>query len=270
LFTFTQGDWEEAAPIMTSGCGLLLSPSVAARNQVGIGDTLAVSGSTSRVDCVVAGIGNFAFANISIISLAAGDDFNVGGAGGVYITPNSGADQDALRNDLEAVVDRYPGTTFNELSAAGKIVGVFDRTRVMTNALLLLTCLAAGLGVVSTTVASLEERRRELALMRAVGADDRQLTRLVVGEAGVIGLFGGVLGLAAGLGGTFIFILAAGASNWGLYDLPLWPAAVEAGSEALKAGVFGLLIGPGVSVLAAWIPARAFLRDDLLRWLQAD
>src|SRR5262249_35879663 len=49
--------------------------------------------------------------------------------------------------------------------------------------------------VFSTTAA---QRRRETALLRAIGASRRQVTRLLILEALAIGLFGSVAGLAAG------------------------------------------------------------------------
>lgn len=270
LFTFTQGSWETAAPIMSQGCGLLLSPSVAARNHVEPGDWLSVSSSPVNVECRVAGIGNFALANISIISRQAGNQFNLAGVPGLYIVPNTVEELEPLGADLADIVARYPGTTLNDLSAAGRITGIFERTGSMTNALLLLTSVAAALGVVNTTVAAMEERRRELALMQAVGASRSQLRLIVVGEAAAIGMFGGLIGVAAGVGATVVFVLVGGASNWGLYDLPLWPAAMEAGAAAWKVASFGLLAAPLISGVAAWFPAGSFLHSNLLRWLQVD
>ena len=44
------------------------------------------------------------------------------------------------------------------------------------------------------------ERRRELGLLRAVGATQADVRRVVLGEAGLIGLIGGILGVLLGIG----------------------------------------------------------------------
>ena len=55
--------------------------------------------------------------------------------------------------------------------------------------------LVSSLGIANTMLMSVLERRREIGIMKAVGASDRQLQAIFVIEGGLIGLVGGVLGL---------------------------------------------------------------------------
>jgi putative ABC transport system permease protein len=59
--------------------------------------------------------------------------------------------------------------------------------------------LAIGLfGVINTMMASVNERIKDIGIMRAVGASQKQITRIFIYEAVIIGLFGGVFGYLAG------------------------------------------------------------------------
>jgi putative ABC transport system permease protein len=56
----------------------------------------------------------------------------------------------------------------------------------------------ASLGIINTLVMAILERRREIGILKALGAADRDVRRLFFAEAGAMGLVGGVLGVAIG------------------------------------------------------------------------
>jgi putative ABC transport system permease protein len=61
-----------------------------------------------------------------------------------------------------------------------------------------LALVVASLGVINTLVMAILERRREIGILKALGAADRDVRRLFFVEAGAMGLFGGILGTAMG------------------------------------------------------------------------
>jgi putative ABC transport system permease protein len=56
----------------------------------------------------------------------------------------------------------------------------------------------ASLGIVNTMVMSILERYKEIGIMKAIGASDKDVKKIFFFESGVIGFVGGILGLALG------------------------------------------------------------------------
>ncbi len=268
FFDFIEGDWETAEPILEDGCGVLVPPMIASRNGVSVGETFEVTGKDGPVECTLAGIGR-TFVNTSIVSLAAKDEFSVTEPFLIHVVPLPGTDRDRLKADLEALVVRYPGVHLMEPEGMyAAQVKVFEVMPGMFNALLLLAILAAALGVVNTTMMSVAERRRELGLLRAVGATRRQVMRVVTGEAALMGVIGGGLGLLVGVGVVAVIVVTYGGNSWGVPDLDLWGAAWRSVQPALVTGLVGLIAAPFICAGAAWLPARSILRGSAIETME--
>nr|WP_314140831.1 ABC transporter permease [uncultured Rhodococcus sp.] len=104
----------------------------------------------------------------------------------------------------------------------------------------------------STLALAMSERRREIGLLRAVGASPGQVRRMVLGEAAAIGLVGGLIGAAFG-------VAAAPALRILLLNLDVQPPNFE-----LRISLWPLLltvgIGVSVAVVGAWTVARSATR----------
>jgi putative ABC transport system permease protein len=267
-FTFYEGDWETAWPHLDSVCGLLLSPLVARRNDVWLGDAMTIHGLNGPVDCTVAGIVSSVFFGTSIIGTTDPDLFGVENPSLAFVRALPGVDGAGLKQDLATLADRYPGVwLFNGGQVLRETLAHFDNLKNTLSGLLLLAILTAALGVINTTVMSVVERRRELGLLRAVGATRRQVQAVVMGEAALMGLIGAGLGLVAGAGVTVILALVAGGSSFGV-QLPLWPSAWTAVRPALLNGLIGLIAAPLISAGAAWLPTRPLLRAAAVETLR--
>jgi putative ABC transport system permease protein len=127
--------------------------------------------------------------------------------------------------------------------------------------------LAAALGIINTTMMSVQERRHELGLIRAVGATRRQVRSVVMGEAALMGLVGAIIGVIAGAGMTIIFVVTYGGNSVGLDDLPLWSTALEVLRPVLVTGIVGLIVAPLISALSAWLPTRNLLKGAAIETL---
>jgi putative ABC transport system permease protein len=118
--------------------------------------------------------------------------------------------------------------------------------------------------IINTFSVLIARRTRELALLRAVGASRRQVSASVLAEALLVGLVGGVLGLAVGV--LLALGLQALFSVVGL-EIPSGSLVV-----APRTVVVAVVVGVVLTMLAAWLPARragrvppvAALRDDVV------
>lgn len=60
--------------------------------------------------------------------------------------------------------------------------------------------LVAAFGIANTMTMAIYERTREIGIMKAIGATNRDVMRVFLGEAGAIGFLGGVVGVLIGVG----------------------------------------------------------------------
>ncbi|WP_341268558.1 ABC transporter permease [Gordonia malaquae] len=90
------------------------------------------------------------------------------------------------------------------------------------------------------------QRNRELALLRAIGASRKDVSRSVLTEALLVGVLGGAIGL--GLGAAIAAGMLAFTKSQGLPS-----NGIEVGLSAIASAVF---VGIIVTMLSAWIPAR--------------
>ena len=175
------------------------------------------------------------------------DEVDVRAADGVSTQELRGRIASVLPDDIEAVT--------GEQVAEDGTESVKDALGIFTTVLLVFAGVALLVGsfvIWNTFNVLVAQRRREVALLRAVGATRRQILGGVLLEAVAIGLVSGVLGLLSGVG------LAVGIrSLLGLVgvDIPSTSPAIE--SRTL---VVGMAVGLGVTALAALLPAWSATR----------
>lgn len=66
----------------------------------------------------------------------------------------------------------------------------------------IIALVTASLGIINTLVMSITERRREIGILKSLGADDSDIRRLFLVESGVIGVIGASAGVVVGWVGT--------------------------------------------------------------------
>ncbi len=148
----------------------------------------------------------------------------------------------ALASKIEEM--GYSTTTLSQ--ALKSISNSFSLIEVGLGAIGGIALIVAGLMIGVVMSMSVLERRREIGVFRAIGARRRDISRLFLLEAMLIGLTGALVGIGVGAGaGTLINHLVQHSANGkdGIFALPLWLAGL------------GLAFGIGVSVIAGAIPA---------------
>jgi ABC-type antimicrobial peptide transport system permease subunit len=116
----------------------------------------------------------------------------------------------------------------------------------------------ATLGISNALLAAVRERRREIGVLKAIGARDRDVLRLFLLEAGVLGLVGGLLGtlLGMGLAAAVGVVVNSYLQSQGLEGVrPELPVAI-AFAGVVGAGLLAVLAGGPPARRAARLPAR--------------
>ena len=93
--------------------------------------------------------------------------------------------------DSEPLTAILPGLALQELWS---LLSVAERTLLVVSGFVVVVGLA---GMLTALLTSLEERRREMAILRSLGARPVHVFSLVVGEAGLLALAGALVGVAA-------------------------------------------------------------------------
>ncbi|WP_181348137.1 ABC transporter permease [Thalassobacillus sp. CUG 92003] len=220
------------------------------------GDVVQVLTATGMHDATITGIATFASADAAPLERT------------VLLPDGAGSAWLDMAAPTEVLVDIAEGAdrteVLGQLSALSdaKVVDGSDYIRTMQNAatsplqflnvfLLAFAVVAVLIGVTiifNTFTLTVARRRRESGLLRAIGAERRQVLGGVVIEAAFIGTIATLVGLVCGVAGV-------GALRWvvGLTGISLitGPSIVSPTSIAIAATV-----GIGATILSAWIPAR--------------
>ncbi|WP_288392554.1 ABC transporter permease [uncultured Herbaspirillum sp.] len=166
----------------------------------------------------------------------------------VFAVQRAIADGDGYKEPLMAVL---PGVALDQL---WDVVGIGENALLVVSGMVVVVGLA---GLVAAILASLGERRRELAILRSVGARPLDVLLLLCVE----GLGVMLSGVLAGLVLLSVLAWALGpwlAAQFGIALQPTWPAAGE-----LQLLLWTVLAGLVASLLPAWRAYRLSLSDGL-------
>jgi putative ABC transport system permease protein len=112
--------------------------------------------------------------------------------------------------------------------------------------------LVGGIGIMNVMLVSVTERTREIGIRMAIGATEASVQAQFLGEAILLSLFGGLMGIAVGVGGSML-----------LGKLLDWPMSIPPQSIAVAA-----IFASGVGVFFGFYPARKASRLDPIEALR--
>lgn len=157
-----------------------------------------------------------------------------------------------IRNDLIG----FPGVEVRPVRqivySSGKVLSTIRWLMISLSGLILIIC---GLCIAATTTAIILERRKDIAIMKALGASEKIIMELFLAEGASLGALGGIFGFAAG-------IVLAREAAFRLFDVQLSPAWVTL-PLILFASTF-------LSVAATLIPVRIVRRVQPAASLRGD
>ena len=171
--------------------------------------------------------------------------YKAGSINMISVVVAEGADEnavaDAIRQRLPKGLSLHSPTARSQLSkeTIDKVQKGLDFAYVAIMALAFFT-------ILNTFLMNVGERRRQLAVLRAIGTTRRQLIRMLLWEGLAMGVVGTVLGSLAGLGGAWLLTQSMGrVYSTAMPMLQITPAPF------ITAGI----LGPAVSLAAMFVPA---------------
>lgn len=166
----------------------------------------------------------------------------------VYSSINVRVKSPGQIQSIESAIKKLGFNTFSILDASQSIGQFF---RVLDMFLLIFGSLAlavASIGIVNTLVMAVLERRREIGIMKALGASDGDVKKLFFAEAGAMGILGGIVGVALGWAigqvinlGTNVYLRRQDFPPEHFWAVPAWlvgAAIVFAFLVSLAAGLY--------------------------------
>jgi putative ABC transport system permease protein len=151
--------------------------------------------------------------------------------------------QDRIASQLG---DRYHLSLESSQSIQESIATLIDQAYSVFDVLAVISMFVAFMAIMNTLTMNVMERTQEIGMLRSIGMVRRQVVLMVLAEAGVVGVMGGVIGLLFGivLGRIFLLSMTAMSGYKIQFVLPL--------SQAM----LGLVLAVIVAHLAALLPAR--------------
>ena len=191
---------------------------------------------------------------------------NISSGGGegyslAVVTISEGAQSRAVRDSIEAMGWR----TFDfleQFSEMKKAFLVFDALMAVFG---LVALIIASLGIINTMIMSILDRKREIGILKSLGAQDHQIRLLFLVESGLIGLIGSLGGILLGwsisrIASFFLkrYMESNGTPVAEMFYFPLW----------LIGGAF--VFGVAISLLAGSYPAARAARIDPVEALRGE
>ncbi len=167
-----------------------------------------------------------------------------------YLTVSVRVQDPKWVQSVEDAVKKQGFATFSILDATKSLRQFFAVLDLFLGIFGSLALAVASIGIVNTLVMAILERRREIGIMKAIGASDADVKLLFFAEAGAMGVLGGILGVTLGWAigavinfGTNIYLRRQELPPEQIWFVPWWLV------------VFAIGFAVVISLLSGWYPA---------------
>ena len=248
-------------PQLPHGGRVIISTSLAERYSLEIGDELTLETPRGLVDFTVIGV-VMDFSGNGLMAYGSWTDlhryFGVNNVDRFLLSVDPGFEPRAVGQMIEDTLGTRLNLTVDVVDTLLEgVLEITDRSFVMFDTLALLVVSVSALGVVNTMAISVMERRQELSMLRSIGMTRAQLRKMILAEAGALGLMGGILGLGLGVVLAQMFIVVVRH----LMDYEL------TNQLSTRAIISSAVIALVVSQAAALIPAVRASRQSIIEGL---
>jgi putative ABC transport system permease protein len=167
----------------------------------------------------------------------------------IFLAPNAKA-VDA-RKEIQEVTAGHRILIFSNRDLRTEAVRIFDRTFAITYALEAVAVIVAVMGIGGALIALVIDRRRELGLLRFLGASSGQIRKMILVEAGLLGLLANLAGFVLGYFLSLILVFVINKQSFGWTIRFHWPVTVLLGA---------LTVVYVATVVSGLYPARVAMR----------
>ncbi len=246
------GQWWSGAAAAQPGFSVEVG--VADNLGIKVGDTLTFDVAGQQVEAAVKSLRTVAWDSFNVNFFVVGtpsmaEQLPVAYLSSIYLDENT----EHFTRDL---VERFPAVSALDIRPImSQVRDIMDRGALAVEMVFVFTLVAAALVTLAATQVSKDERAREVAVMRTLGASRRRLLSAVLAEFGLLGFIGGLL--AAVLASVSGYLIAVE-----LFDLP----------GRVSAATWWLGIGGGTLVVAfvGWLATRRLLGVPPLQVLNSE
>ncbi|WP_421078341.1 ABC transporter permease [Methanothermococcus sp. Ax23] len=223
------------------------------KKELRVGDSIYISGQKFKIVGIMTQVGNQQDDNMVMIPMSSGEElFNKKGEYNyIMVKIKDGADIKKVSEDIKDALEKSMGTdNFSVLTAeqmAKSIGGILNVLTMFVAGVAGISLLVGAVGISNTMHMSILERRKDIGILKALGAETTTILSIFVVEAGFLGLLGGIVGLIIGVGIAKLVEIIA--QNMGYGMIQAWI------SWELAVGVlcFSFIVG----VISGYFPARS-------------
>jgi putative ABC transport system permease protein len=196
------GDGKKALSEMAAGKGVIVSESFQSKFGKGTNDTVELATPAGLIAFKVLGVYIDYSSDIGSVLIDRGlykkfwqdelvDAFDI------WLEP--GADQNVVIEDIKQDYGaQYELFISTHRQLKESVVRIMEQSFVVNYAVEIVAVVVAVFSVINTLLASVLDRTREIGVLRAIGATQAQIRRMIIFEAAWMGLIGAILGLIAG------------------------------------------------------------------------
>ena len=167
----------------------------------------------------------------------------------VFVAPDATAAD--VRKEIQEAAAGHRILIFSNRDLRMEAVRIFDRTFAITYALEAVAVVVAVMGIAGALIALVIDRRRELGLLRFLGASSGQIRKMILVEAGLLGLLANLAGFVLGYFLSLILVFVINKQSFGWTIRFHWPVAVLLGA---------LTVVYAATVVSGLYPARVAVR----------
>jgi putative ABC transport system permease protein len=260
-FVFSQA-YPDSLDRMSRGGHVFISTVIAEKYALAPGDQLQLKTRLGGTPFTVAAV-TVDFSNQGLVMNGSWRDmehyFRLSGANTLLVKVSPGASPDQVGEEIDARYgkDERLVIVSNE-TLLGRITTLMQQAFQMFDVLALIAMLVGFMGITNTLTMNVMERTQEIGMLRAVGMTRGQVVRMILSEAALMGLIGGLMGLVFGVALSRLFLTAmTSMSGYRItYVLPL--------ENILAALVIAFL----TSQVAALLPTLRAARIRILEAIQ--